>query len=91
MAEDNYKKLKSELDDKLNPSNPWKLKKRLCPNSRDPPCAMIDEDGNIQTSDKAIEDIAVKAYKERLSSNKIKDHLNNQIMKMMLTNSVKQG
>ena len=36
---------------------------------------MIDEHGNLVTSEKAIEKIAVKTHKNRLENRKIKDHL----------------
>ena len=59
----------------LNPNQMWKLKKKLCPNSRDPPNAMLDEHDNLLTTDKAIQDRAVKVFSERLEANPIEDHL----------------
>ena len=53
----------------------WKLKKRLCPNSRDPPSAMLDSKGNLLTSNKAIEERALEVFSERLEGNTMKDHL----------------
>ena len=44
----------------------WKLKKKLCPRSQDPPTAMMDEDGYLVTDAEAIKDMAVKAFKHRL-------------------------
>ena len=32
----------------------WKLKKQLCPRSRDPPTAMMDDDGNLVTKWKLL-------------------------------------
>ena len=40
----------------------WKLKKQICPRSRDPPTAMMNNDGNLVTDTEAIKDMAVKAY-----------------------------
>ena len=50
----------------------WKLKKQLCPQSRDPPTAMMDEDGNLVTNVETIKDMAAKAYKHRLRNRPIK-------------------
>ena len=58
---DNFKKLKDELsklksaDDRVDSKQLWKLKRRLCPNIRDAPCAMNDADGNLVTSDRALQ------------------------------------
>ena len=38
----------------LNPNKLWKLKKRLCPRSKDPPCAMMDKNGNLLITDEAL-------------------------------------
>ena len=57
IAEENYKKLVSELDkmdsDKggLKPNQVWRLKRRLCPNARDPPSAMTDRKGRDKNED----------------------------------------
>ena len=61
----------------LKPSQVWKLKKRLCPNSRDPPCAMLDGNGNLLTSEKAIKDKALQVYSDRLKANRMEDSLVN--------------
>ena len=80
-AEDNYNKLKTMLDSMevkeggLNPNQLWKLKKKLCPESRDTPCAMLDDNGNLLTSNKAIKERAVKVYSKRLEANTIKDNM----------------
>ena len=49
------------------------MKKRLCPNARDSPCAMLDKNGNILTSNKAIEERALEMYSERLTGNEMKE------------------
>ena len=51
----------------------WKLKKQLCPQSRDPPADMMDEDGNLVTNVETIKDMAAKAYKHRLRNRPIKE------------------
>ena len=53
----------------------WKLKKALCPRTRDAPCAMNDANGNLITSDKALEKRALQVYAERLEGNTVEDHL----------------
>ena len=81
IAEENYKKLVSELDkmdsDKggLKPNQVWRLKRRLCPNARDPPSAMTDRKGNILTSSKAIEERALEVLSDRLKPNEMKEDL----------------
>ena len=56
-------------------SEVWKLKKQLCPRSRDPPTAMMDEDGHLVTDVEAIKDMAIKAFKHRLRNRPIKEGL----------------
>ena len=53
----------------------WKLQKKMCPNSRDPPTAILDRHGNLLTSDEAIKNRALKVFTERLENNNIKSHL----------------
>ena len=38
----------------------WELKKKICPNTRDPPTAMLDSEGNLVTSEERIKELAVK-------------------------------
>ena len=82
-------KMKS-AEGKMNPQQLWKLRKRLCPKSRDPPCAMMDSNGNLLTSDDAIENEAIKEFSKRLKGNEIvenlKDHesTTNELRKMRL-------
>ena len=59
----------------LNPNQLWKIKKRLCPDSRDPPCAMLDRNGNLLTTDKSIKDRALEVYSQRLEPNEIEENL----------------
>ena len=80
-TEENYMKLKSQLESMdskaggLNHNELWKLKKRLCPDIRDPPSAMLDENENLLTTNKAIQERAVKVFSTRLEANPIKEHL----------------
>ena len=80
-AENNFKKLKKELDGikadsgKLDKNKIWKLRKKMCPKIRDPPTAMMDEHGNVLTSEKAISERAIEVYEERLANNEMKSHL----------------
>ena len=55
----------------------WRLKKKLNPRCRDPPTAMVDANGNLATTHKKIEEIAVDAYKKRLENRPIKEGLEN--------------
>ena len=52
-----------------------KLKKKVCPKSKDPPAAMFDRDGKILITKEAIENRAIEVYTERLTANEIKPHL----------------
>ena len=53
----------------------WQLKKWLRGIKSEPPSAMLDEHGNLVTSPKALEDLLLKQYKERLQTLKIKEGL----------------
>ena len=81
LAEKNFKMFKDELskikpdEGKLSQRELWKLKKKLCPKSRDPQSAMNDSNGNLLTSDKAIQKRALEVYNERLKGNPIDPHL----------------
>ena len=80
-AKDNYKKIADEIagiecdTGGTHIGKLWQLRKKLCPNSRDPPTAMIDEFGNHLTSPSALEDLALKTYKKRLENRPIKETL----------------
>jgi hypothetical protein len=49
----------------------------LSPNCRDPPTAMKDLNGNLQTSPEEIEKIALHTYKERLKNRPMREDLIN--------------
>ena len=74
-ADKNFKTLKEQLDKlktdegKINSKQLWKLKKSLCPNVKDAPCAMNDGNGNLITSEKALHKGALELYSERLEGN----------------------
>ena len=80
-ANSNYTKLKEEInrlksnEGGLNEKLIWKLKKKLCPRSNDPPSAMLDGKGNIITCAKAIEKLSAEVYKKRLEGNTIVENL----------------
>ena len=59
----------------INAGKLWQLKKRLRGIQSEPPSAMLDEHGNLVTSPKALEDLLLKQYKERLQTLKIKEGL----------------
>ena len=81
IAETNFNKLKQHLnkmkadDGAVIAHEMWKLRKKMCPKNRDPPTVMSDKNGNLLTSDKAIQDRALEAYSERLENNQIEPHL----------------
>ena len=70
----NSNRMKPE-EGKIDAQKFWKIKKRLFPKSMDPPSVMMDKDGNLLTTDKAIENRAIEVYKERLEPNEIQEHL----------------
>ena len=80
-ANSNFIKLKEEMEKLktkeggMNEKQIWKLKKKLCPRSQDPPTAMIDGKGNLLTSSKAIEERAIEVYKSRLEGNTMVNNL----------------
>ena len=61
--------------EQLEPQKFWRIKKKICSKSKDPPSFMFDKKGNILTTNKAIENIALEVYAERIESNTIKPHL----------------
>ena len=71
LAKDNYEKIIDEVgkidcqEGGINSSHLWKLKKKLSPKCRDPPTAMLDNEGNLITSELAIEALAVNTYKKK--------------------------
>ena len=82
-AEANYNKIKDEIskikvdEGGIHSGNLWKLKKKLSPRCRDPPTAMLDPSGNLLTSQNAIDDLALKTFKDRLKNREIIDNLIN--------------
>ena len=80
-ANSNFKKVRDEIDKMktneggMSEKQIWKLKKKLCPRSKDPPTAMLDGKGNLLTENKAIERRAIEVYKQRLAGNNIVENL----------------
>ena len=50
----------------------WKLKKKLCPSSKDPPMAEYDEKGNLVTNPNTLKTVYLKAYTKRLAQRDIR-------------------
>ena len=59
----------------FNSGSMWKLKKEMFPQSRDPPTAMLDRNGVLQTDEDSIKQASVEAYKYRLTNREIKPEL----------------
>ena len=80
-AEKKYDKVVKELENmkpegrKISSQKFWKLKKSICPKTREPPAAMIDKNGNLITNNKAIEEREIEVFTERLKPNEMEDHL----------------
>ena len=78
-ANDNYEKIKDEIEGVkceeggVNSGKLWKLRKKLFPNSRDPPTAMMDQAGNLITDPDQIQNIALETYKNRLRNRTMKE------------------
>ena len=69
----------------------WKLKKHMCPRSRDPPAAMMNDQGLLVTDQNAIKEMAKKAYSERLRNRPIREGLENiKDAKELLAEKVKE-
>ena len=81
FAKENYDKINEEIEGIESDTGGtqigklWQLKKKLCPRSRDPPTAMIDEYGNYVTSPAAIEKLAIRTYEKRLENRPMKVNL----------------
>ena len=81
-AEENKRKIMEEIagidceKGGIHSGKLWKLRKKLFPNSRDPPTAMLDNDGNLVTDEKMIEELALETYKKRLENRTIQPNLN---------------
>ena len=82
-AKSNYEKIKEEVknikpdEGGLHSGKLWKLKKKLSPKCRDPPTAMTDKEGNLFTSEKDIQNLALETFSERLKNRKIREGLEN--------------
>ena len=80
-ANSSFKKVRDEIDKMktnkggMSEHQIWKLNKKLCPRSKDPPTAMLDGKGNLLTENKAIERRAIEVYKQRLAGNNIVENL----------------
>ena len=80
-AEENCKKIQEEINDIESDESGntgghiWKLKKKLFPQSRDPPTAMKYTDGHLTTSIEKIEKLALDEYCKRLENKPIKEGL----------------
>ena len=59
----------------VNGKKMWQLKKKLRGIVSEPPAAMIDEKGNIVTSNAALENLILKQYEERLKTLEMKEEL----------------
>ena len=68
-------KLETVNENKVNTQVFWKIKKKMCPKSKEPPVAMLDGHGNLLTSDKAIQERALEVFTKRLSPNEMKPHI----------------
>ena len=79
----NYEKIKEEIEGikceegGFNSGKLWKLKKKLFPQSRDPPTAMLDQDGNLVTDSSQIQNIALETYRNRLKNRNMKEEFIN--------------
>ena len=80
-AEDNLKLIREACgsisceEGGMNSAKLWKLKKKLRRIITEPPTAMLDQHGNLVTTSKAIEDLTIEMYKERLKTLRIKSGL----------------
>ena len=80
-SQSNYTRINDEISNLkcdeggINVGKLWKLKKKLSPTCRDPPTAMLGKDGNIITSSKEIEELALEVFEERLKNRAINDEL----------------
>ena len=74
IVKDEVGKLKPN-DNGMNAKSLWKLKKKLCPKVKDPPTAMLDDKGNLLTSETAIQNRALDVFSKRLKNNDIEDDL----------------
>ena len=65
------------ISGEFSSNNMWQIKKSLFPQSRDPPMAKKDANGNVLTSSSAIKSLYVNTYHDRLSDKDISSDLKN--------------
>ena len=79
LATEYLLKIESAADDAESMENGltskklWDLKKKLCPQSRDPPTAMLDDKGNLVKNEERIQELAINAFEKRLENKPIKE------------------
>ena len=77
-ADDNIKIIKDACEGLtceeggVNEAKLWKLKKQLRGIWQEPPTAMIYPNGNLVTTNQALENLSLQLYKERLTGHEIK-------------------
>ena len=54
------------LDGTFSQTGFWKVKKKLCPQTGDPPMAKFDENGMLVTSPRLLKDLYLRTYQHRL-------------------------
>ena len=59
----------------VNSGNLWSLKKQLCPQTRNPPTAMLDPEGNLVTDEDKIAEMALEHYIKVLANKPMKKEL----------------
>ena len=80
-AEANYKKVQEEIkdiedsDNGFNAAKLWKLKKKLAPQTKEPPVSMCDSGGNIITSSDNLKKHTIEHYKKILENRPINKEL----------------
>ena len=81
-ASKNYDKVKDHIEHletqegNFSQLGMWKLKKKLCPESLDPPMAKVDKDGNLVTSHNSLKRLYLDTYVNRLKHRKMKPEMN---------------
>ena len=59
----------------VNSGNLWRLKKQLCPQTRNPPTAMLDSEDNLVTDEDKIAEMALEHYTKVLENKPMKKEL----------------
>ena len=78
MYEKNTEKVKTfneelKVNGKFSQNGVWKLKKKLCLKSRDPPMAKKDIEGNLVTNPQLLKELYMDTYKHRLRHRKMNE------------------